>query len=541
MPHRADYFVLAYSWDHHCRRLYDALERKFRHVSRELSELESVRSNEVEPLLNYYKKWHYNNELYRLAMSDAKRRQFIINSLGYRGYGVNRDLLGALGSLVRTYDVLEGSLRERFRKHFGAVRAITGLPKETLDQRNTSDIISRLSKKLGRNGDGEIPRVSPEASPDLTHYGQVMSQKTPFHVNTPIFQKMFFSAGRSSMTIMKGSTGLANNGYSCQELKSVGNRDFVDTARQVFAGLSAYTEIGLDLLRSLHYTLMKDLDPCAGSFRQIDFPDRNGVTFDFGNFHREISDLSIVLAETARSFHDTDKFIYNLARSYYMFIGIHPFRDGNGRVGRCFLNLLLLKKGLPPVAFDDDEEVLALPRYGGSMEDMHNCLLGKLREAVNQYFYERWKIEAFGLFQKTIYNVSFDSGVHFRQIDDRPSRIEVQFEAFVVDEGDVGRALRDQSKIVFPDSRLLHHMTIYCGFCDAPFSEWRYRFSLRNNFYIKEFAPVAEGLWAFDVEVIVEIPWQARNGDYFACSITCDEVPLIFNNKGLNYTYRIEL
>jgi len=540
MPHRAGYFVLAYSWDHHCSRLYDALEGKFLHVSRELSELETARADGAEPLLNYYKKWHYNNQLYRLTMADVERRRFTINSLGYRGYGVNKDLLAALDRLVETYGGLEGSLQKHFRKAAGAVRAAIGLSRHVLDSQDSREIIAGLCKKLGLDLDGQVPVVRAGNSLDLAHYWQVMSQETPFHVNTAIFQRMFFFAARSSMTIMKGSTGL-HDWHSSQDLKLAANRDFLETGRQVFVDLSLYTEINMELLRGLHHSLMKSLDPKAGSFRQIDFPDRNGVTFEFDNFYREVSDLSMVLAETARSFHDLDEFIYNLARSYYMFMGIHPFWDGNGRVGRCFLNLLLMKKGLPSVVLDDEEEVLSLPRYGGSMEDMHNYLRERLREATHHYFYERWKLEAFGLFGRHMGNAAFDSGVLFRQVDERPWRIEVQFEAFVADDDLVGHVLRDQSKIAFPESRLLYDMRIYCGFCDAPSMEWRYRFSLKNNFYIKELSPARDNLRVFDVDFVVEIPWQVQAGEYFAFSVACDESPLVFNNKGLNYTYRLEL
>ena len=153
--------------------------------------------------------------------------------------------------------------------------------------------------------------------------------------------------GASSMTIMKGSTGL-HNGRSCRELKLLANRNFVDTGRELFAALHAFTEIGIDLLKRIHSGCRETSMPTAGSFREIDFPDRNGVTFEFDNFQRETSDLAIVLDETARSFHRLHEFMYNLARSYYMFIGIHPFWDANGRAGRCFLNFLFLKKGLPP-------------------------------------------------------------------------------------------------------------------------------------------------------------------------------------------------
>jgi len=68
MPHRAGYFVLAYSWDHHCQVLFESLKKKFQQVERAVSELEKDGTGETETLLDYYKKWHYNNELYHLAM-----------------------------------------------------------------------------------------------------------------------------------------------------------------------------------------------------------------------------------------------------------------------------------------------------------------------------------------------------------------------------------------------------------------------------------------------------------------------------------------
>jgi Fic family protein len=34
------------------------------------------------------------------------------------------------------------------------------------------------------------------------------------------------------------------------------------------------------------------------------------------------------------------------------FENIHPFRDGNGRVGRILLNNIIIKHGLPPVNID---------------------------------------------------------------------------------------------------------------------------------------------------------------------------------------------
>jgi hypothetical protein len=539
MPHRAGYFVLAYSWDHHCQVLFESLEKKFQQVKRAVSELQKDGAGETETLLNYYKKWHYNNELYHLAMGEIKSRQFVINSLGYRGYGVNHDLLKALGSLAGRYGGLERSLTERFYRKAKAVEEKLSPAREIIDQRRSDRIIEELARKLGKSPGDDIPHPGPEVVLDLDRYFLVMSKETSWQANTAIFQKMFFSVGSSSMTIMKGSAGLYDR-RSGRELKLLANRNFVDTGRELFSALRDFTEIGVGLLKRIHYGLSRDLDSEGGSFRRIDFPDRNGVTFEFDNFQRETADLAIVLNETAHSFRRLHEFIYNLARSYYMFIGIHPFWDGNGRVGRCFLNFLFMKKGLPPVVLDDREEVSALPRYGGSMEDMHNYLKGRLQRACETYFYERWKLESFGFLQKRVYNMAFDSGFHFRQIEDSPPRIEVDFQAYVCGERHLREVLADQCRVVFPEATLLDGMTVYCGFCSGPFTEWRYSFSLKA-FYTKEFTPEIDGVRTFDVDFVVDIPGQVKSGEYFSCSVVGGEAGLIFTNKGLNYSYRLDL
>jgi hypothetical protein len=48
---------------------------------------------------------------------------------------------------------------------------------------------------------------------------------------------------------------------------------------------------------------------------------------------------------------DDEHLIEFLARIHTRFQHIHPFRDGNGRVGRLVMNLFLLKRGFPVLAF----------------------------------------------------------------------------------------------------------------------------------------------------------------------------------------------
>lgn len=174
------------------------------------------------------------------------------------------------------------------------------------------------------------------------------------------------------------------------------------------------------------------------------------------------------------------------------------------------------------------------------MEDMYRYLKGRLQRATEVYFYERQRLESFGLLEQRIHNVSFDSGLHFRQIGDRPSRIEVNFEAYVIEEPTLGGFFADRGKIVFPETRLLHEMTVYCGIASGPFMEWRAAFSLKGCFAIEERPSERAGVRAFDVDFIVETPRRAHRGDYFSCSIVSGGGALIFNNKGLNYSYRLD-
>jgi len=507
---------------------------------KELGELEYQHASDVESLLNYFKKWHYNKEHYYRTMHEIDRKRFVIDSLGYRGYGVNRDLYQALDALKDEYGGhIHWLLTERFNKHIDLSKKLLYLPQERIDSMDSHYIIGELCKKLNWAPDENIP-VLPSAHLDLGRYLHVMSRETSWAANTAIFQKLFLNLGSSSMTIMRGSTGYYDP-LSGRDMKITGNKNFIELYRELFSSLHTFTSVGTDFLKRIHYVLSKGIDPDAGNFRTFDFDDRNGVTFENGNFQREVGDLSHVLWETGQSFHELEAFICNLSRSYYMFIGIHPFGDSNGRTGRCFLNFMLLKKGLPPVSFIDEKEIFALPRYGGSIEDMHEYIKARIMKAVNQYFYERWKMGRFGFLAKNIYNVSFDSGFHFRQIDDVPRKLEVNFAAYLIGEGNpLEQQFRNQGLVVLPDEHLIRNMTIYCGFSHNHCGEWKHVFHLKNNFFIREIRPETPGVRVFDIDFVVELRDEHSCYDYFNCCVVSHGTGRIFNNKGLNYSYEID-
>lgn len=541
MPHRAGYFAFAYSWDHHCEDLVRSLRSGFDKARDELNDLMQDEAATLESILNYYKKWHYNRELYDHLLWTTGRKIFTINSLGYRGYGANRDLAAALQALERSEREPVGRLLDQtFLQKSDIIKSFICLPQECIEQRGSEYIINELCKKLGWNPEGQAPHVLSPMDLDLRHYFKTMSTETAWRENTAIFQRLFLKMGSSSATMMEGSTGLHNR-RSARELKRLANENFRAVYKYVFDTLHRFTPIGLELLKRIHYLLSLGLDPEAGEFRRIDFPDRNGVTFEFGNFDREIGDLTWVLSETADSFHDLSAFVYNLARSYYMFIGIHPFWDCNGRVGRVFLNHMFMKKGLPPVSFYDRDEIFALPRYGGTMEDMHEYIKARIRKAVSDYFYERNKLASLGFSNSQIYNISFDSGFTFSQIDQGIQKIEVQVEALVIDERNpLASIYRNACRIVVPNDFFLYNITIYYGFSHDPEDRWDRTIRLQRNFVISERESETDGVRLFDVGFVVELSDMERGFRYFNCSVAYEEGGLLFDNKGLNYHYRLE-
>ena len=105
--------------------------------------------------------------------------------------------------------------------------------------------------------------------------------------------------------------------------------------------------MSLDLLRLLHRMLLANIDePIAGRFRSTGEYVRVGTHIAPGpeNIESLLTDLLVRYASDLGA-HPVER----LARAHLEFEHIHPFVDGNGRIGRVFLNYLLYQQGFPPI------------------------------------------------------------------------------------------------------------------------------------------------------------------------------------------------
>ena len=114
--------------------------------------------------------------------------------------------------------------------------------------------------------------------------------------------------------------------------------------------------ISLELIKELHKIVFKNSKEFAGGFRKKgeEVVVRNGVgnIVHFGAPQQRV----VSLLNDLISWYNKSKYKYPgliLASVVHnQFENIHPFRDGNGRVGRLLLSNILLKKRLPPVNID---------------------------------------------------------------------------------------------------------------------------------------------------------------------------------------------
>jgi len=104
--------------------------------------------------------------------------------------------------------------------------------------------------------------------------------------------------------------------------------------------------LDLPLLRHIHSELFRELTLRRGDFRrgaiQIQGAKVQPPPFDVDQYVRSFCQLASGLLET-------QPLLPSLARIHTLFESIHPFEDGNGRVGRILLNCLAVNKGYPPI------------------------------------------------------------------------------------------------------------------------------------------------------------------------------------------------
>ncbi len=135
-------------------------------------------------------------------------------------------------------------------------------------------------------------------------------------------------------------------------------------------------ELSVKLILFLHQMLIGGIDDnIAGRFRQGNEYVRIGTTIGIPPEHIEnrINELIVEYSGNITSY-----FLEKIAKFHLEFEVIHPFVDGNGRIGRAVLNYQLLRLGFPRIIIRDKDK----KRYYDSFNKYRDNKKTKMMEVL---------------------------------------------------------------------------------------------------------------------------------------------------------------
>jgi len=114
--------------------------------------------------------------------------------------------------------------------------------------------------------------------------------------------------------------------------------------------------LSVDLIKKIHNIVFKNSKDFAGQFRKkgedVVVRDGRGNIIHEGAPQPRIISLLKELIKWYDKHNNKYPALILASVVHNQFETVHPFADGNGRVGRLLLNNILIKKGLPPVNID---------------------------------------------------------------------------------------------------------------------------------------------------------------------------------------------
>jgi Fic family protein len=156
-------------------------------------------------------------------------------------------------------------------------------------------------------------------------------------------------------TLTQGETkSILIDGYipramNLRELNEVINyKSFMQTIRD---SLEDLPPLSLELIKKIHFLLCQNaIEGVAGAFKTI--PNMIiGASFTPTQPYMVITELQewILNLETQLNGADKEGIVEAISRQHIAFERIHPFSDGNGRVGRALMVYTCLQKGIAPI------------------------------------------------------------------------------------------------------------------------------------------------------------------------------------------------
>lgn len=195
-----------------------------------------------------------------------------------------------------------------------------------------------------------------------------------------------------SETEMVLEHGLTIGGKTLAEhLEAIGHKEAIDYIEELARQSAAISEREV---KDLHSLIMRGVNRDeAGRYRTLDV--RAAGTDHLYPPHYQLQELMTAFVEwlnsaSARQLHPVEY----ATEAHYRFVSIHPFRDGNGRVGRLLMNLILLKHGYPIAVITNErrKQYIDAIVYAQDLQDDVSKLLYLVIDASRESLIEYLRI-----------------------------------------------------------------------------------------------------------------------------------------------------
>lgn len=197
-----------------------------------------------------------------------------------------------------------------------------------------------------------------------------------------------------SETALVLETGITIGGKTLREhLEVIGHKDAID---YIEALAQQETTIGEWEIKQIHNLILRSIAPKeAGRYRQLDVR-AVGTDYVYPPHYmlpelmtRFVAWLNSTEAKTSHS-------LTYATEAHLRFVSIHPFRDGNGRIGRLLMNLLLLRAGYPIVVISNQTRKAYIDAIVDAQQNNHNIdqLLELIVDAAQNSLIEMLQILA---------------------------------------------------------------------------------------------------------------------------------------------------
>jgi len=278
-----------------------------------------------------YKKIVGGEPYYYLRASERKGRRVIAKDLAYLGNSIG-DVRKNLNNLPQ--------YKEDIRKAYKTMRRF-------LESNHYLEKVATL--KLKKDEFLEYKQAGVEAC--RLHYNNVF-KKQDESTRREILKNFVIEFAFNTTSIEGNTIKLSEARKLLEEGKTPKEKtlreiyDLQNTERVLFGLFESRRKLSHELITEIHSNLMENIDNREG-YRTRD------VRVIKANFEATPApyvgtDMGLLL----KWYNKSEKKMHPLVLAtifHHKFEKIHPFMDGNGRVGRMVLNYILMRKGYPPV------------------------------------------------------------------------------------------------------------------------------------------------------------------------------------------------